>query len=111
MELHQRLNLDHLIGTASTPEGSENASGTDSTENTLAALIALINTKFDTEPSPDTALAQVDITSLDRIELAIRIEETFGVRVNEAVYEANDTVADLANYVDQHSAKAKTKDE
>lgn len=105
MELHQRLNLDHLTADASEPNG------TGGGESTVAALIALVNAHFDTEPSPETPLAEVNITSLDRIELAIRIEEQFGVPVNEAVYEDSETVADLADYLDQHSPDRKAQEE
>lgn len=103
MELHQRLNLDHLTADTSEPKGTGGGG------STVAALIALVNAHFDTEPSPETPLAEVDITSLDRIELAIRIEEQFGVPVNEAVYEDSETVADLADYLDQHSPDTEVK--
>ena len=105
MELHQRLNLDHLTADASEPKGTGGGG------STVAALIALVNAHFDTAPSPETPLAEVNITSLDRIELAIRIEEQFGVPVNEAVYEDSETVADLADYLDQHSPDTKAQEE
>jgi len=103
MELHQRLNLDHLAADVSEPKAA------DGDGSTVAALIALVSAHFDTEPSPETPLAEVNITSLDRIELAIRIEEQFGVPVNEAVYEDSETVADLADYLDQHSPDTEVK--
>lgn len=49
-----------------------------------------------------TLLSDGRISSLDRIELAIRIEEELGVRVNELVYEQYPTVGELAEYVEEH---------
>lgn len=62
----------------------------------LAQLIADVT---GAEVDSSTLLSDASISSLDRIQLAIRIEEEFGVRVDESVYEQYPTVGELAEYV------------
>lgn len=69
----------------------------------LAELLALLNDHFSTEPAPDTRLRDTELTSLDMIELAVRIEDRFGVRVDEQAYAQCDTVEDLAKYIEEHA--------
>lgn len=65
-------------------------------------LLALLSTHFDVHPEPDAPLAQTGLTSLDMIELAVRIENEFGVRITEDVYTACGTVGELAAYIEEH---------
>lgn len=65
-------------------------------------LFALISSRFDVEPEPETPLTETGLTSLDMIELAVRIEDEFGVRVSEDVYNQYDTVGELATYIEEH---------
>lgn len=44
--------------------------------------------------------APLEISSLDRIELAVRIEELFGVRIDEETYGSHRTAAELAAFVE-----------
>lgn len=69
----------------------------------LAELLALLNDHFSTAPAPDTPIRDTELTSLDMIELAVRIEEQFGVRVDERAYQQCDTVEDLATYIEEHA--------
>lgn len=91
MELSQRLDF-----------GSFEAVAQDK-EDTFDELASLVDDHFDLTPTPNTPLADTGLTSLDRIELAIRIEERFGVRVDETVYEACTTAGDLANYIEEQA--------
>ena len=52
--------------------------------------------------APETELAGSGISSLDRIELAVRIEDAFGVPIDEHVYAQCTTAQDLADYVEEH---------
>lgn len=91
MELSQRLDFGSFEAVAPDPE------------DTFAELASLVDDHFDITPSPDTPLADTGLTSLDRVELAIRIEERFGVRVDESVYDACATAGDLANYIEERA--------
>ena len=70
----------------------------------VSELLLLIDDHFNTTPTPSTPLQETDLTSLDRIELAVRIEERFGVRVDEQVYAQSKTIGDLAAYIEEHAA-------
>ena len=65
-------------------------------------LLALLSTHFDVHPEPDARLAASGLTSLDLIELAVRIEDEFGVRISEDVYQQHATVGELAAYIEEH---------
>ena len=66
-------------------------------------LASLVDDHFGITPSPETPLADAGLSSLDRVELAIRIEERFSVRIDESVYEACATAGDLANYIEERA--------
>lgn len=85
MELSQRFNLEQL------PQREE-------------GLDSLIDDHFNLSPDPSTPLADTGLTSLDMIELAVRIEERFGVLITESVYEQCETVGDLAAYIEAESS-------
>lgn len=65
-------------------------------------LLALLSTHFDIHPEPGARLTDSGLTSLDLIELAVRIEDEFGVRISEDVYKQNPTVGELATYIEEH---------
>ena len=50
----------------------------------------------------ESRLSDVDVSSLDRVELAIRIEDEFGARVTEQIYDEYETVGQLAEYLEEH---------
>lgn len=85
MELSQHLNLESIEVQP---------------EDAFARLAQLVDDAFNLEVSPETPLKDSGLSSLDRIELAIRIEDHFGVPVTEAVYQEHDTVGELATYLD-----------
>lgn len=86
MELSQRLDLGEAVEV-------------EQPQDAFARLSSLLDDHFDLTVSPTTPLTDSGLSSLDMIELAIRIEEQFGVRVTEQVYEAHITVGDLADYL------------
>lgn len=91
MELSERLGLDKIELVQ---------------EDTGSRLLSLIDDHFNANLSPETPLTDSALSSLDRIELAIRIEEEFGVRIDERVYEKCATVGELAEYLEEHSEEA-----
>ena len=94
MELSQRLDLGAL----------ELAGDTETTEarDTFARLAELVDEVSGVDIAPETELAGSGISSLDRIELAVRIEDAFGVPIDEHVYAQCTTAQDLADYVEEH---------
>lgn len=51
----------------------------------------------------EARLEDLGVESLERIELAVRIEETFGVRLDEETMLTLSTVGELADYLEEHS--------
>lgn len=90
MELSQRLDLGSLN---LTPEKTEKPEKDTSVEARLAELIGRFT---DAEVTPDATLDELGVSSLDRIELAVRAEEEFGVRAEESAYTPETTVGELA---------------
>ena len=54
------------------------------------------------ELEPEARIDGSGISSLSRIELAVRIEEEFAVSIDEHVYAQCTTAQDLADYVEEH---------
>lgn len=94
MELSQRLDL----GALDLPEDT----ATTEARDTFARLAELVEEVSGVDIAPETELAGSGISSLDRIELAVRIEEAFAVPIDEHVYAQCTTAGDLANYVEEH---------
>ena len=94
MELSQRLDLG----------GLELAGDTETTEarDTFARLAELVEEVSGVDIAPETRLEESGISSLSRIELAVRIEDAFGVPIDEHVYASCPTAQELANYVEEH---------
>ncbi|APT93647.1 hypothetical protein CPHO_03755 [Corynebacterium phocae] len=55
------------------------------------------------EPAREDRLDNIGVTSLDLIELAVRVEQKFGVRVDEATAQGFNTVGDVVAYIDTHA--------
>ncbi len=51
----------------------------------------------------EAKLEDLGVESLERIELAVRLEEASGVRLNEETMLSVTTVGELADYVEEHS--------
>ena len=108
MELSQRLNLGDLgklLDDTPNDSGKDSArenSANDSDGSAFGRLAALIERVTGEEDSvgPESRLTDAGISSLDRIELAIRIEEEFGARITERVYDEYETVGQLAEFLE-----------
>ena len=69
---------------------------------TFARIAELVEDVSGVDIEPETKLDESGIASLSRIELAVRIEEAFGVPIDEHVYAQCTTAQDLADYVEEH---------
>lgn len=97
MELSQRLNLGDFSKLIDADEPDK-----DTPADAFSRLSALIERVTGEEDSvaPPTLLSDTGLSSLDRIELAIRIEEEFGARITERVYDEYETVGELADFLE-----------
>lgn len=97
MELSQRLNLGDFSKLLDADEPED-----DTPADAFSRLSALIErvTGEEDSVSPSTALTNTGLSSLDRIELAIRIEEEFGARMTERIYDEYETVGELADFLE-----------
>ncbi|MGX0630060.1 acyl carrier protein [Corynebacterium afermentans] len=96
MELSQRLDLGGLLADDSDAQEQAEARGT------FARLAELVEDVSGVELEPETTIDGSGISSLSRIELAVRIEEEFAVPIDEHVYAQCTTAQDLADYVEEH---------
>ncbi|MGV0380856.1 acyl carrier protein [Corynebacterium lehmanniae] len=97
MELSQRLNLSNL-DLADDTDAQEQAEA----RGTFARIAELVEDISGVELEPETTIDGSGISSLSRIELAVRIEEEFAVPIDEHVYAQCTTAQDLADYVEEH---------
>ena len=96
MELSQRLDLRGLLADDSDAQEQAEARGT------FARLAELVEDVSGVELEPETTIDGSGISSLSRIELAVRIEEEFAVPIDEHVYAQCTTPQVLAGYVEEH---------
>ena len=96
MELSQRLDLGSLLADDSDAQEQAEARGT------FARIAELVEDVSGVELEPETTIDGSGISSLSRIELAVRIEEEFAVPIDEHVYAQCTTAQDLADYVEEH---------
>ncbi|MCG7296968.1 phosphopantetheine-binding protein [Corynebacterium afermentans] len=96
MELSQRLDLGGLLADDSDAQEQADARGT------FARIAELVEDVSGVELEPETRIDGSGISSLSRIELAVRIEEEFAVSIDEHVYAQCTTAQDLADYVEEH---------
>jgi len=96
MELSQRLDLGGLLTADSDAQEQTEARGT------FARIAELVEVVSGVELEPETTIDGSGISSLSRIELAVRIEEEFAVPIDEHVYAQCTTAQDLADYVEEH---------
>ena len=97
MELSQRLDLSNL-DLADDTDAQEQAEA----RGTFARIAELVEDVAGVDIEPETRLDGSGVSSLSRIELAVRIEEAFGVPIDEHVYAQCTTAQDLADYVEEH---------
>lgn len=96
MELSQRLDLGGLLADDSDAQEQAEARGT------FARIAELVEDVSGVELEPETTIDGSGISSLSRIELAVRIEDEFAVPIDEHVYAQCTTAQDLADYVEEH---------
>ncbi|RUQ14404.1 acyl carrier protein [Corynebacterium genitalium] len=96
MELSQRLDLGGLLADDSDAQEQAEARGT------FTRIAELVEDVSGVELEPETTIDGSGISSLSRIELAVRIEEEFAVPIDEHVYAQCTTAQDLADYVEEH---------
>ncbi|WP_257160065.1 acyl carrier protein [Corynebacterium cystitidis] len=101
MELSQRLNLDNLG--ALQPDNEPEADSSLSTLGQVAALIESVAGVNPDEVTPDSTPDSLGLDSLSRIELIVRAEEHFGVRIDEETALNFHTVDDLVTYLAQNT--------
>ena len=90
MELSQRLDLGGLQLEEETPA------------DTFARLAGLVEEVTGVVVKQSSRFDDTAIVSLDRIELAVRIEENFGVRIDDTVLTDHPTAGELADYLEEH---------
>lgn len=86
MELSQRLDLGALNVE---PEKPADVS-------VEARLVELVSRITGENAEPGKTIAELGVSSLDRIELAVRVEEEFGVQLPEDLYTDGLTLEQLA---------------
>lgn len=65
----------------------------------LIALIAKVTGGEAGALTPEQTLDDAAVSSLDRIELAVRVEEEFGARAEDGPFPDNPTIAELAEWL------------
>jgi len=72
--------------------------------STLGTLQEILIKEFKRSPEqlrPETTLADLDIDSLDLVDLLFKIEDHFDLKVKDDVPRSLLTLADVATYIDQ----------
>ena len=73
------------------------------TRNEIAdSVYKMLRYEFDFEPDQlhdDTLLADLNLDSIDRVELSIDIEEEFGLWILDEVYMGWKTVGEVVDYI------------
>ena len=78
--------------------------------DTFTRLVPLLDeaSAADTDDiTRDAKLRDLAIDSLSMIELVVKIEDEFKVRLDENIVQDWDTVSDVIAYIDKHGEKAK----
>lgn len=101
MELSQRLDLAKL-GLDTSADAPQDDMGISAEGDTLAQLASLLQKVGAVEDAEEVGaedtLDSLGVDSLTRIELAVRAEEHFGVRVSEEDVSPSSTLGELAEY-------------
>lgn len=78
--------------------------------DTFTRLVPLLDeaSAADTDDiTRDAKLRNLAIDSLSMIELVVKIEDEFKVRLDENIVQSWNTVSDVIAYIDEHGEKAK----
>lgn len=103
MELSQRLDLGKLG--LDTTTSDEPAPLEGDTMAQLAGLLVQVGAVEDADEISGTdTLDSLGVDSLTRIELAVRVEEQFGVQIDEELWNSWATLSDAAAHLDQNSS-------
>lgn len=86
----------------STPTKEEDSAPAGDAYSELTRLITKV-TGVEEGLERDANLEDLGVESLERIELAVRLEEACGVRLTEETMLSVTTVGELADYVEEHS--------
>ena len=76
--------------------------------DTADKVVAIIVEKLDIEPSTvqmTSTLPDLGADSLDLVEIIMKLEEEFGIEINDEVVEKFQNVQDLINYVHELRSK------
>ncbi|WP_018296521.1 acyl carrier protein [Corynebacterium lubricantis] len=102
MELSQRININLPQEQESNAKDAKDQAQPHDVEGRLVQLIAE-TTGIDAEKvTPSSTTDSLGIDSLSRIEIVVRAEETFGVRIEAKDAESFTTIGDLATYLAEH---------
>lgn len=77
-----------------------------STREKVIAVLALLGVEKE-KADPSSRLDSLGITSLDRIELTIRVEEHCGFRTTDTAIFALETIQDLIDYAERKGEQQK----
>ena len=128
MELSQRLDLAKLgLGSDVAPDNAadETEGGTKARSvpgdgggfqggdglAELAGLLAQVGVVEDAgEVEADDTFANLGVDSLTRIELAVRAEEHFGVRVDESALDPSSTIGEMAQFFNEKTRGTQSND-
>ncbi|OFK67403.1 acyl carrier protein [Corynebacterium sp. HMSC076G08] len=86
----------------SAPAQEQDSAPTGDAYSELTRLITKV-TGVEEGLEREAKLEDLGVESLERIELAVRLEEASGVRLNEETMLSVTTVGELADYVEEHS--------
>ncbi|SDL85072.1 acyl carrier protein [Corynebacterium mycetoides] len=96
-QLGQRLDL------AGFTMGAEEGDAADA--SVLGRLVRLLSDVSGTDPESieeGMTLSEAGVSSLDRIELAVRAENEFGARADDGPYPDNPTVGEVAGWLEEN---------
>ncbi|MDY3126750.1 MAG: acyl carrier protein [Corynebacterium sp.] len=89
---------------------SESSSKTSSAPPDYIELIAAITGEDPDAFAPERSLSDVNLTSLNMIEFAIKAEDRFGVIITEADAASFATLADVRDFLSAHTAETSAPD-
>lgn len=93
-------------GSGGSTDGAGSSAGGDMLAQ-LAGLLARVNAIEDAnDVDPNDTFDSLGVDSLTRIELAVRAEEHFGVRVDEENLDPSTTLGDIAQFFAERTREA-----
>lgn len=71
----------------------------------VVALVEKVTGLEDSDISRDSELTDIGASSLNLIELTVRLEKDFGVHLDEKTALGFETVGDVVDFIDKHDEK------